>query len=436
MEQLETIWADAKNAIRPQMTGLSFRAWIECITPLAIENGILILEIPNADIKKTLDDFYFDSIFSAVRGVNDTIKDVKLILPDDSSLYIHSQPIEPTNNLMLNPKYTFDTFVVGNSNAFAHGAAYAVAQNPANEFNPLFLYGGVGLGKTHLMHAIGHAIKEKDPRARIVYVTCEAFTNELINAIQSDKRMEFRNRYRGVDVLMIDDVQFIAKKQAVQEEFFNTFNTLYGAAKQIIISSDRPPKEISALEERLRSRFESGLTADIQPPDYETRIAILKKRAELEHVTIDDEILSYIAEHFSSNIRELEGSLTRVAAYARLLRRPMNLALAKEALKDILPNDTKPPLNAQTIKETVADYYSVPVSSLLSERRDREIVLPRQIAMYLCHSLMELPFKRISALFERNDHTTAMNACKKVERMISENPSVASAIEDLKKRLV
>ena len=436
MEQLETIWADAKNAIRPQMTGLSFRAWIECITPLAIENGILILEIPNADIKKTLDDFYFDSIFSAVRGVNDTIKDVKLILPDDSSLYIHSQPIEPTNNLMLNPKYTFDTFVVGNSNAFAHGAAYAVAQNPANEFNPLFLYGGVGLGKTHLMHAIGHAIKEKNPRARIVYVTCEAFTNELINAIQSDKRMEFRNRYRGVDVLMIDDVQFIAKKQAVQEEFFNTFNTLYGAAKQIIISSDRPPKEISALEERLRSRFESGLTADIQPPDYETRIAILKKRAELEHVTIDDEILSYIAEHFSSNIRELEGSLTRVVAYARLLRRPMNLALAKEALKDILPNDTKPPLNAQTIKETVADYYSVPVSSLLSERRDREIVLPRQIAMYLCHSLMELPFKRISALFERNDHTTAMNACKKVERMISENPSVASAIEDLKKRLV
>ena len=250
-----------------------------------------------------------------------------------------------------------------------------------------------------------------------------------------DKRLEFRKRYRNVDVLMIDDVQFIAKKQSVQEEFFNTFNTLHNANKQIIISSDRPPKEISSLEERLRSRFEWGLIADIQPPDVETRIAILRNRARLDNLDVDDEIIQFIAEHVVSNIRELEGSLTRVVAYSQLRRRPLTLDLTIEALRDLLPDVKKKEVTPQIIKSTVSEYYSIPVESLLSERRDREIVLPRQVAMYLCHYMLGIPYKRVSTLFDRNDHTTAINACRKVEALIKKDNSFESVIEDIKRRM-
>ena len=285
------------------------------------------------------------------------------------------------------------------------------------------------------MHAIGHSVKAKDPSARVMYVTSETFTNELITAIQMDKRLEFRKRYRNVDVLLIDDVQFIAKKQSVQEEFFNTFNTLHNANKQIIISSDRPPKEISSLEERLRSRFEWGLIADIQPPDVETRIAILRNRARLDNLDVDDEIIQFIAEHVVSNIRELEGSLTRVVAYSQLRRRPLTLELTVEALRDLLPDVKKKDVTPQIIKSTVSEYYSISLESLLSERRDREIVMPRQVAMYLCHNMLGIPYKRVSTLFDRNDHTTAINACKRVEEMLSQDSSFASVIEDIKKRM-
>ena len=435
MNQLQSIWAAARENLRPQMTSLSFHAWIDGIVPLALHQNILVLEVPTPDIQKTLEDFYFESLLGAVKSANDTIEDVKIVLPEDRDIYINPVSAEPINVFALNPKYTFETFVVGGSNHFAHAAALAVAKNPAAAYNPLFIYGGVGLGKTHLMHAIGHAVKATDPAARVMYVTSETFTNELITAIQMDKRLEFRKRYRNVDVLLIDDVQFIAKKQSVQEEFFNTFNTLHNANKQIIISSDRPPKEISSLEERLRSRFEWGLIADIQPPDVETRIAILRNRALLDNLDVDDEIIQFIAEHVVSNIRELEGSLTRVVAYSQLRRRPLTLDLTVEALRDLLPDVKKKDVTPQIIKSTVSEYYSISIESLLSERRDREIVMPRQVAMYLCHNMLGIPYKRVSTLFDRNDHTTAINACKRVEEMISQDSSFASVIEDIKKRM-
>ena len=435
MDQLETIWAATRENIRPQMTGLSFHTWIDTIVPLALQNGVLILEVPSPDIRKTLNDFYFDSLFSSAKAANNTVADVKLVLPEDRDKYVNPESDELVDVFALNPKYTFDTFVVGGSNHFAHAAAQAVAQNPASAYNPLFIYGGVGLGKTHLMHAIGHMVRDLTPGARVMYVTSETFTNDLITAIQLDKRIEFRRRYRNVDVLLIDDVQFIAKKQAVQEEFFNTFNTLYNANKQIVMCSDRPPKEISGLEERLCSRFEWGLIADIQPPDIETRIAILRNRARLDGTEVDDRIIQFIAEHVVSNIRELEGCLTRVVAYARLKRRDLTLELCVEALKDLLPDVKKKEITPQIIKETVADFYSISVDSLLSERRDREIVMPRQIAMYICHTMLSLPYKRISTLFDRNDHTTAINACKRISDMIEEDPTFASVLEDIKKRM-
>lgn len=437
MEQVQGIWNAARENIRPQMTGLSFHAWIDVIEPLTINNGVLVLQVPSQDIKKTLQDFYYENLLSASRAANSAIRDVQLVLPQDRDKYVvHTENDESVSAYKLNARYTFDTFVVGGSNHFAHAAAQAVAQSPASAYNPLFIYGGVGLGKTHLMQAIGHLAGANNSSMRVMYVTSETFTNDLINAIQTDKRMEFRKHYRNVDILLIDDVQFIAKKQSVQEEFFNTFNTLHNANKQIVICSDRPPKEIAGLEERLCSRFEWGLIADIQPPDIETRIAILRNRARVDTCDVDDSVIQFIAEHVVSNIRELEGSLTRVIAYSQLRRRPLTLELCVEALKDLLPDIRKKDVTPQIIKETVADFYSISVDSMLSERRDREIVLPRQVAMFLCHDMLGLPYKRISMLFDRNDHTTAINACRRIEDMVQEDTSFASVLSDLKKRML
>ncbi|MBQ2770478.1 MAG: chromosomal replication initiator protein DnaA [Clostridia bacterium] len=436
MEQLDRIWAATRENMRPNMTGLSFHAWIDVIRPVAVQNDILILEVPSADIQKTLMDFFFSSLVHSAKLASPTILDVKLVLPEESENYSPRElPQEPVPVNALNPKNTFDTFVVGSSNHFAHAASQAVAQNPAAAYNPLFLYGGVGLGKTHLMHAIGHHVKAQNPSTRVMYVTSETFTNELITAIQTDQRQEFRKKYRNVDVLLIDDIQFIAKKQAVQEEFFNTFNTLHNADKQIVISSDRPPKEINQLEERLRSRFEWGLIADIQPPDVETRTAILRNKARLDNIQVPDEIINFIAEHVHSNIRELEGCLTRAVAFSNFKREPLTLELTKTALKDLLPDIRKKDVDPMMIKETVAAYYGVTVESLHSQRRDREIVLPRQVAMYLCHNMLSLPYLRIAYLFDRNDHTTAINACRKVTDMIISDPAFKQVIEDLKKRI-
>ena len=436
MEELKKIWFDARESSRPQISPVTFHRWIDALDPVIVQNGILVLEAADEVVKNTVTEYYFDHVRTAVQKAEPDILDVLLILPSQRKDFIRPSAEDVSlNSLTLNPKYTFDTFVVGKSNNFAHAASLAVVEAPGKAYNPLFLYGGVGLGKTHLMHAIGHAVRETNPAARIVYVTSEMFTNDLIEALRAGKNVEFRQRYRNVDLLMIDDIQFIAGKQSVQEEFFNTFNTLHNAGKQIVISSDRPPKEIKALEERLSSRFEWGLVADIQAPDLETRTAILRNRAQNEHVEISDEIINFIAENIVDNIRKLEGSLNRVIAYARLKRLPITLSLAKEAMRDMLPQKKDIVVTPDRIKETVAEYYSIPIDSLMSQRRDKEVVIPRQIAMYFCHTLLSLPYKRIATLFDRDDHTTAISACKKIAQMNEDDHSFHDTLDSIRTRI-
>lgn len=437
MEQLTTMWHTIREYIRPQITAMSFQRWIDQLAPICVQNGILIVQVPDDTVKSTLQEYYFDYLQKAAKKASPQILDVMLILPSQRGDFLREEPINNDNSrTSLNPKFTFDTFVVGNSNQLAYAAAQAVAEKPAHDYNPLFIFGGVGLGKTHLMQAIGHEIKRRTPNARILYVTSEEFTNELIEALRVKNNMEFRQRYRNVDVLIIDDIQFIANKPSMQEELFHTFNSLHNAGKQIVFSSDRPPNEIPSLEERLRSRFEWGLTVDIQEPDVETRIAILRNRVQQENVPVDDEVITFIAEHVKSNIRQLEGSLTRVLAYAKLKGRILNLSLAAEALKELLPEVKKTEITPSLIKETVASYYSVSLDSLMSQRRDKEVIIPRHVAMYLCHEILSLPYKRISNLFNREDHTTALSACERITFLIGSDEGIASSVEDLKARIL
>ena len=435
MEQIKGIWALARENMRRDMSALSFNRWIDVLEPVTIQNGILVIQCPDAATKSTISEYYKDTVRMGVKQANTQIIDVMLILPDQRRDFDGSENTATPSIYALNPRYTFDTFVVGNSNRIAHAAAQAVAKAPGHAYNPLFLYGGVGLGKTHLMHAIGHAVKENYPTARVLYVTSETFTNELIEAIRMGKNAEFRHRFRNVDLLMIDDVQFIANRQSVQEEFFNTFNTLHNAGKQIVISSDRPPKEIANLEERIRSRLEGGLITDVQEPDIETRIAILRNKAQQEGKAVDDSIIQFIAEHVPNNIRQLEGSLTKVFFYSNLKEEPITMSLAREALKDLLPEDKKVDVNPTRIKEIVADFYHITLQSLMSQRRDKEVVVPRQIAMYLCHDMLSLPYKRIALLFDRSDHTTAISACDRIEKLMGEDQAFKRSLEDIRKKI-
>ena len=335
----------------------------------------------------------------------------------------------------LNPKYTFDSFVIGNSNRFAHAASLAVAESPAKAYNPLFIYGGVGLGKTHLMHAIGHYILQNNPNAKVVYVSSEKFTNELINAIKDDKNEEFRTKYRSVDILLIDDIQFIAGKERTQEEFFHTFNTLHEANKQIILSSDRPPKEIPTLEDRLRSRFEWGLIADIQAPDFETRMAILKKKADVENLNVPNEVMVYIATKIKSNIRELEGALIRIVAYSSLTNREITVDLATEALKDIISNKQNKSITIDLIQDVVAAYFNLRVEDLKSQRRTRNVAYPRQIAMYLSRKLTDMSLPKIGEEFGGRDHTTVIHAYEKISETLNNDESLEHTINDITKKL-
>jgi chromosomal replication initiator protein len=332
----------------------------------------------------------------------------------------------------LNAKYTFDTFVVGTSNRFAHAASLAVAELPSDAYNPLFLYGGVGLGKTHLMHAIGHYILSENPDTKLLYITSERFTNDVIDAIQKKTSYALREKLRTVDVLMVDDIQFIAGKTATQEEFFHTFNHLHASGKQIVLSSDRPPKDIPTLEERLRSRFEWGLVADIQKPDYETRLAILRRKAKDEHIDVPDDVLSFIADQVRSNIRELEGSLTRVYAQTMVDNHPIDMELAQRALSSIIKTREARSITAELVLQTTADYYHIDRSEILSQRRNREIALPRQIAMFLCREMINLSTTRIGNEFGGRDHTTVMHACKKIDRMAKENAQFSNTLDVLR----
>jgi chromosomal replication initiator protein len=341
--------------------------------------------------------------------------------------------IQPPNTLIS--KYTFDTFVIGNSNRFAHAAALAVAESPARSYNPLFIYGGVGLGKTHLMHAIGNFVLQRSPNTRILYVSSEKFTNELIESIRDKNPIEFRNHYRNADILLIDDIQFLAGKEGTQEEFFHTFNALHEANKQIIISSDRPPKEIPTLEDRLRSRFEWGLITDIQAPDLETRIAILRKKAKVENLQVANEVMVYIADKIHSNIRELEGALIRVMAYASLTSSPITVEIAAEALKDIIPVTTPKQISIEMIQQSVAEFFHLSLGEFKAKKRTRAIAFPRQIAMYLSRELTDYSLPKIGDEFGGRDHTTVIHAHEKITQARRKDPLLDKRINEIVQRI-
>jgi chromosomal replication initiator protein len=350
---------------------------------------------------------------------------------------LRQQRPEPTvaSDTRLNPKYTFDTFVIGASNRFAHAAAVAVAEAPAKAYNPLFVYGESGLGKTHLLHAIGHYARTMFPNVRVRYVNSEEFTNDFINSIRDDKASAFQSRYRNVDVLLIDDIQFLQGKLQTQEEFFHTFNTLHNANKQIVITSDLPPKELSGFEDRMRTRFESGLLTDVQPPDLETRIAILRKKAIQDHMSVPDDVLEYIATNFSTNIRELEGALIRVTAFSNLNRQPVDLPLAEIVLKDVLPNETPNQVTAATIMAVTSAYYAVTIEDLCGSSRSRQLVTARQIAMYLCREMTDLSLPKIGQHFGGRDHTTVMHADRKIRELMSERRAIYNQVTELTNRI-
>ncbi|MGU8313296.1 chromosomal replication initiator protein DnaA [Clostridium perfringens] len=451
--QLNNLWEQALNIIKGEISEISFNTWIKSCTPISISDNILKLSVPNEFTKGILDTRYKDLLIQALKIVTSRKFKIEFYLESDleeekeNEEKQKEEKKENTNDVdgsivvsdemsaTLNPKYTFQSFVIGNSNRFAHAASLAVAESPAKAYNPLFIYGGVGLGKTHLMHAIGHYILQENPKAKVVYVSSEKFTNELINAIKDDKNEEFRNKYRKVDVLLIDDIQFIAGKERTQEEFFHTFNALHEENKQIILSSDRPPKEIPTLEDRLRSRFEWGLIADIQPPDFETRMAILKKKADVEGLNVPNEVMVYIATKIKSNIRELEGALIRIIAYSSLTNRDVSVDLASEALKDIISNKESAPVTVKTIQESVANYYNLRIEDLKSQRRTRNIAYPRQIAMYLSRKLTDMSLPKIGEEFGGRDHTTVIHAYEKISENLKTDECLQSMINDITKKL-
>ena len=442
---LEDIWGKSLKLIKTELTEVSFNTWMKSIDPVSLEEETIVLAAPNEFTKSILEARYLTLIKNAVKQISNKNFDITFIIPGEEVNQDVGQPkkedkkeVIENNNLSkshLRSKYTFDQFVIGNSNRFAHAASLAVAEAPAKAYNPLFIYGGVGLGKTHLMNAIGHYILDQNPNSSVVYVSSEKFTNELINSIRDDKNVEFRNKYRNVDVLLIDDIQFIAGKERTQEEFFHTFNALHEANKQIIISSDRPPKEIPTLEDRLRSRFEWGLIADIQPPDLETRIAILKKKAKLENLDVDNDVLLFVADKIRSNIRELEGALIRIIAYSSLTNKEITVELANEALKDIISDNKPTKIDVNRIKEVVSNKFNVKIEDFNSKKRARSISYPRQIAMYLSRELTDLSLPKIGDEFGGRDHTTVIHAYDKISKEINKNKEVKSTIDDIVKEM-
>ena len=437
----DNVWNEVLNLIKVELTEVSFNTWLKTIEPISISSSKVILAAPNEFTKGILVGRYLNLIKNAINQVTEGDYDIQFIIPgEEYSLNIGQSMVQETNNdnnqrSQLNPKYTFDTFVIGNSNRFAHAASLAVAEAPAQAYNPLFIYGGVGLGKTHLMHAIGHYILSQNPNSKVVYVSSEKFTNELINSIREYRNEEFRSKYRNIDVLLIDDIQFIAGKEGTQEEFFHTFNALHEANKQIIISSDRPPKEIPTLEDRLRSRFEWGLIADIQPPDLETRIAILRKKANVENIKVSDDVMLYIASKIQSNIRELEGALIRVVAYSSLTNSEVTEELAEEALKDILSNNKNTEITVELIKEAVSKGFKIKIDEFNSKKRTRAIAYPRQIAKFLTRELTDLSLPKIGDEFGGRDHTTVIHAYEKISTDINENPDLKRKIDNIVKEL-
>ncbi|MGN0791808.1 MAG: chromosomal replication initiator protein DnaA [Christensenellales bacterium] len=431
---LQQLWENAQPVIKKSMTAMSYQLWIEGLEPLCVLNDALVFTYTGDMALDTLRNLYTAPVTSAIAETTGAAYRIVFVTSNERDKYLKLKEEESRREeTPLNPKFTFDNFVIGGSNNIATAAAKAVADNPATAYNPLFIYGDVGLGKTHLMHAIGNHIKDNHPAYRITYVTSETFTNELIDSIKDNTNAQFRSKYRNVDVLMVDDVQFIAGKNTTQEEFFNTFNSLHTSGKQIIISSDKPPKEIPALEDRLRSRFEGGLITDIQPPDYETRIAILQKKAAQESIVVDEKVLSLIASKVNANIRQLEGAFTRVVAFSRLTGTPVDVKMAETALKDIVDSQERK-VTVPLIQQVVAEFYGVTVENLMSPRRTADITYPRQVAMYLSREMTDMSLKNIGQAFGR-DYSTVISACKKIEDDLRFDTKLPLVFKDLKKRI-
>ena len=452
MEAIKENWTTIKEAVRREysLSDISYHTWVEPLEFHNVVNDVVSIIIPSdqAHALNYISSKYKSFFQVTITEMFDHPYDISFILEKDV------KGEEPAENEMaapnqiygvnyedahLNPKYKFDTFVVGSNNKFAHSASLAVAESPGEVYNPLYLYGGPGLGKTHLMHSIGHFILEQDPDKKVLYVTSEEFTNEVIESIRSGNAAsmtKLREKYRNVDVLMVDDVQFIIGKESTQEEFFHTFNALHAAHKQIILSSDKPPKEMETLDERFRSRFEWGLIADIQPPDYETRMAILRKNAETYDRQIDEEIIKYIATNIKSNIRELEGALNKLVALSNLEKREINISMAEEVLKDIISPNSKREVTPQVILDVVAEHYGVSSSDIIGSKRNSEIVVPRQIVMYLCREITDTSYKAIGILLGNRDHSTIISGDSKVrDKLASGDSSLKSNIDTIKKKL-
>ena len=405
---IQELWSRALESIRGKLSKPSFETWLMSTKAVDYDDDTLVISAPNDFTRDWLASHYVDLIRDTLLEITGKEIEVRIVnaQPAEAEQRAAGPEKKPAATddppkTMLNPRYTFDSFVIGSGNRFAHAASLAVAEAPAKAYNPLFIYGGVGLGKTHLMHAIGHYVLEHNPGSRVVYISSEKFTNEFINSIRDNKTVDFRNKYRNVDILLIDDIQFLAGKEQTQEEFFHTFNTLHEESKQIVISSDRPPKEIPTLEDRLRSRFEWGLITDIQPPDLETRLAILRKKASADNLDIPGEVLAYIADRIDTNIRELEGALIRVVAYSALMNQPITPELAAEALKDIVPNHRERAVSIQDIQQEVCAFYRLSIEDLKAKKRTKNVAFPRQIAMYLCREMTDSSLPKIGEAIRR-----------------------------------
>ncbi len=442
-------WDKVQDLLRYEsdISKVSYIAFLKNLKPLRVDNDTIIIQAEDKIVIDIIEKKYLKTILIAISETMNESYDVRFVLEDsvveDKSSRKNAEkkplPSITTSDSNLNMRYTFETFVVGNNNKFANAAALAVAEAPAEAYNPLFIYGGVGLGKTHLMHSIAHFILNESPDTKVLYVSSEKFTNELINSIRADKNEAFRQKYRNIDVLLVDDIQFIAGKERTQEEFFHTFNTLYEAKKQIIISSDRPPKEIETLEERLRSRFEWGLIADIQAPDFETRMAILKNKAELESLDLDDEVLQYVAANIKSNIRELEGAVTKIVAYSRLVQlgnEKISKQIAEDALKDLIAPQEDNIVTPELILEVVSEHYNISHSDIVSKKRPREIAYPRQIVMYLCRKLTDASLPRIGEILGKRDHTTVLHGYEKINKDIKKDATLKNSVDILTKKIV
>ena len=442
---MNAVWNQALSLVSEKISQKAFDIWLKPLMLLDMDESQLQLEVPNKFFKDWIEENYLSLIKEVLLAKTGRHYSIRLKLRETNEEPVEKAR-EPSKTEVyrfvrqaikedgLNPNYTFDAFVVGSCNQFAHAAALSVANLPARNYNPFFIYGGVGLGKTHLVNAIGNHITQMDPTTKVSYISSERFTNELINSLRYEKMTDFRNKYRNKDVLLIDDIQFLGGKERTQEEFFHTFNALYDSHKQIVITSDKLPKEIPGLEERLRSRIAWGLIADIQPPDIETKVAILCKKAELYNVSLTNEVGLFLASQLGSNIRELEGALTRLRAYASLTGSEINVSLAKETLRDLL-SDRQRLISIENIQKAVALFYNISVSDLKSSKKLKIYSFPRQVSMYLCRMMTKSSFPEIGAKFGGKDHSTVIHAFRQIEKKVSEDREIKKIIETLKNEL-